>query len=96
MSARSDFAAKLAAQLVDLGLNDCYGVDVGQSHVKGKPYVITFCKARVLDAQLTVYGEKFILVKWMTAFRDMPHTGQEKFTSEAAAMQFVKDSFVRG
>jgi hypothetical protein len=95
MSVRSDFADKLAAQLTELGLNDAYGVNVLQSHVRGKPYVITFCKARVLDAQLTVYGEKFILVKWHTAFRDMPSTGQEKFDSEAAAMQFVKDSFVR-
>ncbi len=96
MSARSEFAEKLADQLVALGLNDAYGVNILQSHVRGKPYVITFCKAATLDAQLTVYGEKFILVKWQTAYRDMPRDGQEKFDSEAAAMQFVKDSFVRG
>jgi hypothetical protein len=96
MSARSDLADSIAEQLIDLDLNDAYGVNVGQSHVKGKPYVISFCKARVLDAQVTLYGPKFVLVKWQTAFRDMQRDGQEKFDSVADAMSFIKTSFVRG
>jgi hypothetical protein len=94
-SARSDLADSIATQLKAAGLDESYGVAVGQSHVKGKPYVISFAKARVLDGQVTLYGPKFLLVKWVTAFRDMPHTGQEKFDSVADAMAFINSSFVR-
>lgn len=96
MSVRSDLADRIADQLKEVGLNDAYGVNVGQSHVKGKPYVISFCKARVLDGQVTMYGPKFVLVKWLTAFRDTSASGQEKFDSVDDAMNFIKKTFVRG
>jgi hypothetical protein len=96
MSARSDLADRIAQFCKNIGLDDSYGVSVGQSHVKGKPYVITFCKARSLDGQVTLYGPKFVLVKWQTAFRDMPHTGQEKFDSVEDALDFIHESFFRG
>ena len=95
MSDRSVLADRIATQLKASGLDDSYGVDVRQTADKGKPYIVSFCKARVLDGYVTIYSPKFLLVKWQTAFRDMPHKGVEKFTSEAAAMQFIQDSFVR-
>jgi hypothetical protein len=94
-SARSDLADSIASQLKAAGLDDAYGVLIGQSHVKGNPYVISFCKSRVLDGQVTLYGPKFLLVKWQTAYRDMPRDGQEKFDGVADAMAFINSSFVR-
>ena len=94
MSSRSDVADKIAETLVELGLNDSYGVNVGKAD-NNKCYHVTFCKARVLDGAVKFYGPKFVLVSWMTAFRDMPHKGTEKFSSVDAAVKFIKESFVR-
>jgi hypothetical protein len=92
-SHRLDVADAIALKLYDYNLNDAYGVQVGQSHVKGKPYVVTFCKAAITDGTVVVYGEKFILVKWQSRRHDVAHTGQEKFTSVDDAMAFIKESF---
>lgn len=90
------FADKLADFCKQNGLNDSYGVDVGQVTEKGKTlYHVTFCKARVLVGVIKVYSPTFVLVKWMTQFRDMPHKGQEVFKSQSAAEQLIKTSFVR-
>ncbi len=62
---------------------------------KGKTYwSVTFAKARYLDGQIKIYSERFILVKWKTAFRTMAPEGQEVFRSEDAARDFIGRSFV--
>ena len=96
MSARSELAEKIGKELIELGLNEVYGVMVGKSNEGGKPhYSINFCQARYTDGVVKVYSPKFILVKWQTAFRDMPNRGQEKFDNEESAINFIKASFVR-
>ena len=94
MSVRSDIADRFANAFNANRLNDSYGVSVGKGG-GDRYYTVTFCKARVLDGVVNVYGPKFILVKWMTQFRDMPHKGQEKFESEGDALKFIQDYFVR-
>lgn len=98
MSPRETTAECIAQFCIGAGLNEVYGSDVAkQSDQKGKSYYsITFCKARVLDGMVKVYSPTFILVKWQTAFRDMPHKGQEVFKCINDAIDFMKTSFVRG
>jgi hypothetical protein len=78
-------------------LSDSYGINESKEvDKKGKShYSVTFCKARVLDGVVKIYSNKFILVSWMTGYRDMPHKGQEVFRSCADAKRFIQKSFVR-
>lgn len=86
----------LAQELLDIckfgGLDDSYGADMSRStDAKGKTYWhVSFCKARYLDGVIKVYSEKFILIKWKTAYRDFPPEGQEVFKSPTAARQFLQ------
>jgi len=79
------------------GLDDAYGIqETKQTDAKGKSYYnVLFCKTKVLDGAINVYSDRFILVKWMTQFRDMPQKGQEVFKSVASAKKFIQDKFVR-
>jgi hypothetical protein len=87
---------ELAQELLDVcifgGLDEVYGATKDKRiDAKGKTYwSILFCKARVLDGAIKVYSEKFILIKWQTAYRDLPAVGQEVFKSPLAAKQFLQ------
>lgn len=94
MSVRSEIADGFAEYFHNVNLDDSYGVNVGKGD-NNKCYEVTFCKARVLDGLVKVYGPKFIVVKWMTAYRDMDHKGMEKFVSFNDAIDFIKTNFVR-
>lgn len=94
MSPREDVAQELADTCMFGGLNEVYGVQKGRS-ADNKCWTILFCKARILDGSISVYSPKFIIVKWQTQYRDMPHKGSEKFTSVSDAKQFIQRMFVR-
>jgi hypothetical protein len=89
MSARSLIADRLVELVHDKDLMQVYGGDVRQGAGKGKPYNVGFSRARVLDGEISVYSEKFIQVRWQTAYRDMPHTGSLVFLSEKDAQEFL-------
>lgn len=97
MSARAAVAENIL-QLCYSRLNDSYGASMDKRTDKnGKSYYsISFCKARTVDGLVRVYSPSFILVKWQTAFRDMPHTGSQVFRSFVDAEEFIRESFIRG
>lgn len=95
MSPREQVAQNIADTCVFGGLNDSYGVMKEKETSNGKTYwSVTFCKARILDGVIRVYSPKFIMVKWMTAIRTLPHRGQEVFHSEEAVKTFLIKSFI--
>lgn len=72
------------------------GKPTRMSDKQGKTYWdVAFKKLDLVDGTIKVYSEKFILVKWQTQFRDMPHQGQEVFKNVNAAKSFLVKSFVR-
>ena len=96
MSIRQQIAQNLVDTCVFGGLNEVYGVDLKKTEDKGKTFwTSTFCKARITDGVIRVYSPNFIMIKWQTALRDMPHKGQEVFRSEASAKEFLIKNFVR-
>ena len=90
MSARSEAANAIAEKLVELGLDEVYGCDVG---FQGRSYQITFCKARITDGCINYYGTKFVQVKWQTASRSMQRNGSAVFESVENALDFVRLAF---
>jgi hypothetical protein len=90
MSARSEAADQIAIKLTDLGLNEVYGCIAG---LRGRFYDITFCKARVTDGSIHYYSDKFVQVKWQTAYRDMQRNGSAVFESVDNALDFVRLAF---
>ena len=59
----------------------------------GKYRAITFCRPRITDGEIRVYGPKFFLLKWQTGIRSLPFNGQEKFTNVDSLKKFIKDYF---
>jgi hypothetical protein len=95
-SPREELAQELLEVCIFGGLDEVYGANKEKAtDAKGKTYwSISFCKARVLDGMIRVYSERFIMIKWDTAYRDLPQKGQEVFKSPLAAKQFLQ-RFVR-
>jgi len=95
------YTVRMRTQIVDrfqtflntYELNEAYGV-IRTGGESGKFEELTFCKARVLDGTVKVYGPKFILVKYNTAYRTLPQNDHAVFTSEADAFKFLKAAFV--
>lgn len=78
-----DTLKNVEKKLIDLQLDDSYGVTCGMSKTKtGKTAPsFTFCKAMNLDGSVLVFGPKFIQVKWQTRFHDLPPRHSEIFKS---------------
>ena len=95
-SPREQIADNLAETCRFGGLDDAYGINKSkQTSSKGKTYWnVTFCKARYLDGEIKVFSERFIIVSWQTAFRQLPARGSEKFTSESAVKDFIGRNFI--
>jgi len=89
MSARSLIAQRLAELVHDKDMVQIYGGEVRQISGKGKPYEVAFSRARVLDGGISVYSEKFIQVRYQTAYRAMPHQDSRVFLSEKDATEFL-------
>jgi len=91
MNERRELTARLEKFLNDVGLNEVYGV---LANYEGKVKTLTFCKAKILDASVNIYGTTFIQVKWITGIRALAHEDAKVFTTEANAMTFIKAAFV--
>lgn len=91
MSQRSELATEIAAYVADNGLAEVYGGDVVKN---GRYYTILFSKCRTLDGAINFYGPKFVLVKYQTAFQDLPRNDNRVFTSIKDALNFLRLAFV--
>lgn len=95
MSERSNIAGRIAEAIRSEPRFDApFGVNVGRRE-GGRYYGITFGRARILDAEVRVYGPKFILLRWQTAIRWLPREGLERVYDEGQAVHalqgFLKD-----
>lgn len=94
ISIRQQIALNLVDVCVCHNLDDVYGVSINKSTEKKKTFwSVTFCVARVTDGVIRVYSPNFIMVKWQTANRNLPHRGQEVFKSEELAKDFLIKNF---
>lgn len=91
MSLRRDMTERMETFLNDVGLNEVYGV---MANYEGKIKTLSFCKARSLDGQISIYGLNFIQVKYKTAIRALPQEDSRIFESEKNTMDFLKAAFV--
>ena len=96
MSPREEAAQDLLEVCIFGGLSDGPGaLKTKGEDSKGKSYwSVTFCKARELDGEIKVYSERFILITWNTAYRDLPKSGREVFKSVHDARFFMRN-FIR-
>lgn len=95
MSKRSELAQRLADFVNENSLAEVLGGDVNQDdNRKGKPYVIVFSKRANLDGVITVFGEKFIHVKYRSRYGNVPHDGCHVFESEDNIREFLRLAFV--
>jgi hypothetical protein len=94
-SAREQIAERIAAFIRSNSLNSPFGGDVVLSRRGKIPcYLVDFAKPRVLDGSIRVFGPKFIQIKYMTAYRALPHKDGVVFDSEENAIAFIKAAFV--
>ncbi len=91
MSERKDLATRLFEFCNENGLNEVYGCI---ENLEGKLRTITFCKAKILDGQINIYGLNFIQVKYKTAIRDLPQNDSRIFNCETHVKDFLKAAFV--
>lgn len=96
MSTRQDLACRIAQFICHNELTRPYGGDVTKSI---NHYSIAFADCGpaggVLDGVVKVYGPKFIQIMYLTQYRDLPHKDSRVFTSEADAIDFLNNAFVR-
>lgn len=97
VSPRQQIAINLADVCIFGSLNDSYGVIKSkQEDSRGRAYwSVSFCKAKILDGTIKVYGPSFILIEWQTAIRDMAAKGSIVCKSEIQAREFLTDNFIR-
>jgi len=95
-SPRAIIQEDLLAFLSENDLAQVYGAIEGTGKsTAGKPYrSLTFCRARVLDGSIEIYGPKFIVVSYQTAYRHLPHQDRKVFTSVEETKRFLKETFV--
>jgi len=91
MSARKDLSTRLFEFCNEVGLNEVYGCI---ENFDGKLRTLTFCKAKILDGTISVYGLNFIQVTYKTAIRDLPHEDSRIFNNEGHVKEFLKAAFV--
>ena len=91
---REVVATAIADQLITMGLNQVYGVNVSKSTYRSGHWSITFCTARTLDGVVNYYGPKFVQVKFQTAYRALPRNGNRVYTSVEDALKFIRLAFV--
>ena len=92
MSARQELAQRIADFIRTSSLTTPYGGDVIKT---GNRYTILFSYPETLDGMVNVYGPKFIQVKFQTAYRSLPRTGNFVFESESDALDFLRLAFVK-
>ena len=96
MSEREAIISRFSEFISENRLDEGIGIDSGirpTASGKGKYRFITFTRPRTLDGQISVYGKTYIVIAWQGAVESLPHEGSEKFTSETAALAFMKEHF---
>jgi len=95
MSPREEVQNELIDTLACLELNQVYGI-LSDKHIdkKGKSYrSLTFCRAKSVDGEIRIYSPKFIMVRYQTAIRSLPHNAQEVFRDVRSAKKYLQDCF---
>lgn len=92
MSKRSDLMSKVADFVSGHGLCRVYS-DYGLSKDKKYRYVL-FNTPRTLDGEVRIYGPKFFIIKFQTAYRALPRNGHTKFDNLEDTLKFLKVAFV--
>ena len=94
MSTREDIMRQIASYIERNGLASVYS---GYGLSKDKKYrYILISKPRVLDGEIRIYGPKFILISYQTAYRSLPHNDRRVFTSAEDMLKFIQLAFVDG
>jgi hypothetical protein len=94
MSVREDIMRQIASYIERNGLASVYS---GYGLSKDKKYrYILISKPRVLDGEIRIYGPKFILISYQTAYRELPHNDRRVFTSAEDMLNFLQWAFVDG
>ena len=94
MSIREDIMNQISEFVSDNYLSSVYS---GSGLSKDKRYrYILISKPRVLDGEIRIYGPKFILINYQTAYRSLPHNDRRVFTSAENMINFLQWAFVDG
>jgi hypothetical protein len=95
MSPRELAQENIRHTLMDLELNQVYGILEGKGVTpNGKTYrSLTFCQAETLDGEVKIFGPKFIVVRYKTAIRRLPHEGYEQFASVEECQKWLIETF---
>jgi len=95
MSTRAEAQDELRQTLMNLGLNESYGIIDGKDKTaNGRSFrTMTFARAGSLDGVVHIFGPKFIVVKWVTAIRRLPHRGMEYFRSVESCQEWLIENF---
>lgn len=99
MSERAEIAKRIFKFCSENGLTEVYGdwdkTEVERNGKKSVPvYSVIFSKRRVLDGDITIYGKSFMLLKFQTAYRNMPQNDSIVFRSEENLINFIEAAFV--
>jgi hypothetical protein len=93
-SRRAEVAASIAEAVHEMGLDEVYaGGTINPADPEHNYYTVLFCKARILDGSVRVYGRSSITVRWQTAIRDLPRNGQIFCRSAEEAIKVLRDQF---
>lgn len=99
MSKRMDIVADFTKFLVDVGLNEAYGVHLGEIQRRDNPkaiiaYTLTFAKARALDGLIEIHDENKIKVRTYNSPQHEQVLVREDFTSPEQAKDYILNNFV--
>jgi hypothetical protein len=93
MSKREELTRKIDEFISENGLNKIYS-GTGLSKDKKYRYVL-FNVTRYFDGEIRVYNEKYISVKYQTAFRDLPNKGWGVVSGYDALIDWIKEYVIR-
>ena len=92
MSAREELMKEVLSFVERNYLASVYS---GYGLSKDKKYrYILISRPRVLDGEIRIYGEKFLLLKYITGYRSLPHNDNRVFTSTEDLIKFLQLAFV--
>lgn len=92
MSKRQELMIEISDFVNENGLAGVYS-GFGLSSDKKFRYVL-LSKPRILDGEIRIYGPKFLMLRYQTAIRDLPHEDRRVFTSVENLYQFLKYAFI--
>jgi hypothetical protein len=89
MSPREQIAQDMLDVVIFGGLTDTHhGIKTKEVNSKGKSFwCITFCKKNIIEGQIHVYSEKFIIVKWTA---NQGQRGNKVFKYDGDCKKFIQ------